>query len=285
MHSLLKNRHIGKSFFFSFVAALCWVIAESATDLAIGTKRIMFAWVIFNLLVCFALSILNLLPAVLTRLIRLSVAEEPFEGGGGVLASFIHYATFFLLIRIPYKILTGVYPLSSPTMILGLIGYIAWAVVSYVAAYFILTMPEMISSSKDEIIIPLSDSEKCLTALGDFMTILVSTLGERRKIDKLWVSVSDYLKDNDRVRKLVLNKGLRHDEIALNAVGSIAFKLLAAGELHAAFGTLSPDGEYVRKVWWVTANELVRRSYYKPDDVTNGIKSLDAAIVAAGPKS
>ena len=250
-----------------------------------SAERIMLAWAVFNLLICFVLSILNLLPAMFTRIIRLSLADEPFEGAGGVLASFIHYATFYLFIWIPFKIITGAYPLESPLMMLALLGYAAWAVISYVAAYFVLTMPQMIRSSKDEMYIPLNDSEKCLAALGDFMTILASNLGERRKIDKLWVSVSDYLKDNGRIQKLVLNKGLRHDEIALNAIGSVAFKLLADGELHAALGTLSPDGEYVRKVWWVTANELVRRSYYRPEDVTNGIESLDSAIVSASPKA
>jgi len=169
-------------------------------------------------------------------------------------------------------------------MMLGLAGYVAWTVLSCVGAYFVLTMPPVVGSSRDEIYVPLSDSDKCLAALGDFMTILSSTLGERRKIDKLWISISDYLKDNSRVQKLVLNKGLRHDEIALNAVGSFAYKLLADGEFHAAYGILSPDGEYVRKVWWVTANELARRSYYKPEDVTRGIQSLDAAIVSANPK-
>jgi len=285
LHSLLSNSHIKKSLYFSFVAALCWVIAEGARDLAIGAaERIMLAWAVFSLLICFALQIINLLPAIITRFIKLAVAEEPFGRAGGILASFIHYATLYVFILIPFRIITGAYQLNSPIMMLGLLGYVAWAVVSYTAAYFVLTMPQMIGSSKDEIIIPLNDSEKCLTALGDFMTVLASTLGERRKIDKLWVPVSEYLKDNDRIRKLVLNKGLRHDEIALNAVGSFAFKLLTGGELHAAFGTLSPDGEYVRKVWWVTANELVRRSYYRPEDVTQGIQSLDAAIVSVGPK-
>ena len=285
MPSLLSNRHIRKSLYFSFIAALCWVIAEGTRDLATGAaERIMLAWAGFNLLICFVLSILNLLPAMITRFIRISIAEEPFESRSGALASLIHYATLYLFIWIPYKILTGAYPMTSPTMILGVAGYIAWAVVSYVAAYFVLTMPQMISSSMDEIYIPLNDSDKCLAALGDFMTLLASTLGERRKIDKLWVTVSDYLKDNNRVQKLVLNKGLRHDEIALNVVGSVSYKLLAEGGLHAAYGTLSADGEYVRKIWWVTANELVRRSYSKPEDVTQGIQSLDSAIVSVGPK-
>jgi hypothetical protein len=169
-------------------------------------------------------------------------------------------------------------------MVMSLAAYIAWAVMSYIAAYSVITMPPILQNSMDSLYIPLNDSEKCLTALGDFMTLLVGQLGERRKVEKLWSPVYSYLKDTLKVQKLVLNKGLHHDEIALNAVGSIAFKLLADGELHADYGTLSPDGEYVRKVWWVTANELVRRSYNRPEDVTQGIQALDAAIVSIGPK-
>jgi hypothetical protein len=116
------------------------------------------------------------------------------------------------------------------------------------------------------------------------MTLLANQLGERRHVEKFWSPVYAYLKDTPKISKLVTNQRLHHDEITLNAVGSIAFKLLAEGGLHAAFGTLSPDGEYVRKVWWVAANELVRRSYYRPEDVTQGIQALDAAIVAVGPK-
>jgi len=284
LQSLLSNSHIRRTLYFSFIAALCWVIAEGSRDLAIGAaERIMLAWAVFNLLICFALQIINLLPAIITRFIRLAVSEEPFGRAGGVPASFIHYATLYVFIWIPFKIITGEYP-SSPVMILGLASYAAWAVVSYVAAYYVLTMPQMVGGAMNEMYIPLNDSEKCLTAFGDFVTVLAQSLGERRKIDKLWVPVSEYLKDNNRIQRLTLNKGLRHDEIALNAIGSVAYRLLAEGDLHAAFGTLSPDGEYVRKVWWVTANELARRSYYKPEDVTQGIQSLDAAIVSIGPK-
>ena len=285
MQLLLSNRYTRKSLYFSAIAALCWVIAEGARDLATGAAdTVMLAWAVFNLLICFVLSLLNLLPALITRTLRLATADEPFDSTGGAFASLIHYATFYLLIMTPYKIITGAYPLASPAMMLGLAGYIAWAVASYVAAYFVLTMPQESDSSMDEVHVPLSDSDKCLAALGDFMSILYSALGERRKVDKLWIPVSDYLKDNNKIQTLVLNKGLRHDQIALNAVGSVAYKLLTNGEMHAAFGTLSPDGEYVRKVWWVTANELVQRSYYRPEDVTQGIQSLDAAIVSVNPK-
>ncbi|MDR1132567.1 MAG: hypothetical protein LBL05_00300, partial [Synergistaceae bacterium] len=141
-------------------------------------------------------------------------------------------------------------------------------------------MPPIFRNSMEEILLPLDDSERCMTALGDFMTVLVAQLGERRHVEKLWSPVYTYLKDRLKVQKLVMNKGLKHDEIALNAVGSIAFRLLASGELHSDFGTLSPDGEYVRKIWWFTANELVRRSYYRPEDVAKGLESLDSAIVS-----
>jgi hypothetical protein len=282
---LLEIRNIRNALFFSFIASLCWVIAEAARDISIaaasgGQTKILFAGVVFNLLICFILSLLNLLPAVITRSM---IVQEPLEGMNATLVSLIHYATLYLLIGVPYNVFKGTFRLSSLPMILALVAYIAWAAVSYVAARAVLTTPPIMRDSS-EMDIPLNDSEKCIAALGDFMTLMVTNLGERRQIEKLWTPVYAYLKDNRKIQMLVLNKGLRHDQIALNAVGSIAYQLLSEGDLHAAFGTLSPDGEYVRKVWWVTANELVRRSYNKPDDVTQGLASLDAAIVSANPK-
>jgi hypothetical protein len=273
--------------FFSFVAALCWVIAEATRDIAIASAKggaigISFAWTTFNLLLCFILSLINLLPAVITRSM---ITQEPIEGATAVLVSFIHYATFYIVVRIPYNVITGAFQFKSIAMILCILAYLAWAAFSYISAYIVLSTPPMLgNNSMDSLYVSLDDSEKCLTELGDFMTLLASQLGERRQVEKFWSPVYSYLKEKPRIEKLVLNKRLRHDEIALNAVGSIAFKLLADGELHAAFGTLSQDGEYVRKVWWVAANELVRRSYYRPEDVTQGIQALDAAIVAVGPK-
>jgi hypothetical protein len=211
--------------------------------------------------------------------------QAPIEGTSAIFVSFIHYATFYVVIYIPYKVITGTSPLKPIAMVLAILAYLAWAAFSYVSAYIVLSMPPIAGgNSMESLYLPLNDSEKCLTELGDFMTLLASQLGERRKVEKFWSPVYSYLKETPRIEKLVLNKRLRHDEITLNAVGSIAFKLLADGELHAAFGTLSQDGEYVRKVWWVAANELVRRSYYRPEDVTQGIQALDAAIVTVGPK-
>jgi hypothetical protein len=167
-------------------------------------------------------------------------------------------------------------------MAASLTAYAAWTALSYAAAYCIVTMPPVIQGSRDELLIPLTDSDKCMTALGDYMTLLAQTLGERRKMEKLWNPVYVYLKDLPKIQNLVRNKGVKYDEIVLNAVGSIAFRLLASGELNANPGVLSPDGEFVRNVWWVTANELVRRNYNRPEDVAQGLEALDAAIVSAG---
>jgi hypothetical protein len=244
-----------------------------------GSSKVTFAAVVFLLLIDFVLCLLNLLPATITRSM---ITQSPLEPPMSILAALIHYATFFLVIRIPYGLITGSFRITSFIMAMSLAAYIAWAITSYIAAYIIITMPPILRSSMDEILLPLDDSEKCLTALGEFMTVLNAQLGERRQVERLWSPVYAYLKDKLKVQKLVMNKGLKHDEIALNAVGSIAFKLLTSGDLHSDFGTLSPDGEYVRKIWWFTANELVRRSYYRPDDVTKGLEALDSAIVSVG---
>jgi hypothetical protein len=281
---LLNNDSIRRTLFFSFIAALCWTIADATRGMGEsaaggGSTKVTFAAIMFLLLIDFILCLLNLLPAIITRSV---IAQAPLEPPTSVIAALVHYATFFLVIRIPYNIFTGGLRFTSLIMALSLAAYVAWAVTSYVAAYIIITMPPIFRSSMDEMLLPLDDSEKCLTALGDFMTVLAAHLGERRHVERLWSPVYSYLKDKLKVQKLVVNRGLKHDEIALNAVGSTAFKLLASGELHADFGTLSPDGEYVRKIWWFTANELVRRSYYRPEDVAKGLEALDSAIVSVG---
>jgi hypothetical protein len=246
------------------------------------SANVTFASVIFLFTIDFILSLLNLLPSIIARSM---VVREPMSGGGAVFTACIHYATIYLLIVIPYGFaVTGSFTLGSLPMAGSIIAYIAWAALSYVTAYHVLSMPPIMGNSENELLVSLNDSEKCLTALGDFMAILSPMIGEHRKAEKLWSEVYVYLKDIPKIKKFVMNKGLRHDEIALNAVGNIAFTILASGELHSAFGTLSPDGEYVRKVWWIAANELAKRSYCRPEDVTQGLQALDSAIVSADVK-
>jgi hypothetical protein len=281
---LLNNYSIRRSLFFSFIAALCWTIADAAISMGKSmadgeSSKVAFAAVVFWLFIDFILCLLNLLPATITRSM---IAQAPLEPPTSVIAALVHYATFFIAIGIPYGIITGGLRFTPLITAMTLAAYVGWAIMSYVAAYIIVTMPPIFHSSMNEILLPLDDSEKCLAALGEFMTALYAQLGERRHVERLWSPVYSYLKDRLKVQKLVMNKGLKHDELALNAVGSIAFKLLASGELHSDFGTLSPDGEYVRKIWWFTANELVRRSYYRPEDVTKGLEALDSAIVSVG---
>jgi len=244
------------------------------------SPKVSFAAIIFLLFIDFCLALLNLLPSVIARSM---IPGGQMGGSGAITATCVHYATFFLLIRIPYMLIMGRLHMGYLTEIGSVVSYAAWAAMSYVAAYHVVTIPPFMNSSPDEMLIPLTDSDKCAASLGDFMTLLAQALGERRKMEKLWNPVYTYLKELPKIQNLVHGKGLKHDQIALNAVGNIAFKMLASGELHAAYGVLSPDGEYVRKVWWVTANELVRRSYNGSDDVTQGLAALDAAIVSAGP--
>jgi hypothetical protein len=281
---LLNNDSIRRSLFFSFIAALCWTIADAAKGMGEsvadgGSSKVTFAAVIFLLLIDSILCLLNLLPAAITRSM---IAQAPLEPPMSVVAALVHYATFFLAIRLPYSIITGGFRFKPLVTAMILAAYVGWAITSYVAAYIIISMPPIFRGSMDEILLPLDDSEKCLTALGEFMTALVAQLGERRHVERLWSPVYSYLKDRPKVQKLVSDKRLKHDEIALNAVGSMAFKLLASGELHSNFGMLSPDGEYVRKIWWFTANELARRSYCRPEDVAKGLEALDSAIVSVG---
>jgi hypothetical protein len=283
---LLDNTNIRRVLIFSLESSLCWVLADilhgMGENIAHGLPaRVTFASAVFLFITDFILSLLNLLPSIIARSM---VARKPMSGGGAIFASCIHYATVYLLVIIPRGFMTGSFSLGSLPMIGGVIAYIVWAALSYITAYHVVSMPPIMGDSEVDLLIPLDDSEKCLTALGDFMALLSPVIGEHRKVEKLWSEVYVYLKDLPKIRKFVINKGLRHDEIALNAVGNIAFTMLAGGELHSAFGTLSPDGEYVRKVWWIAANELAKRSYCRPEDVTRGLQALDSAIVSADVK-
>jgi hypothetical protein len=283
----LDNTSIKRSFIFSFEAALCDVVSYEL--IGIGANRaagmsakVSFAAAVFYLFMYFCMAVINLLPATI---IRSTIVREPMEGSSAVGSSFICYAPVRLLAVIPYKIFfTNTMPIGSIWVIMGLVAELGWAFLSIAANYTIITMPPISKSSLEELTVPLNDSDKCMTALGDFMTLLHKQLGERRKMEKLWSPAYTYLKDLPKIQNLVRGQKLHYDEIVLNAVGSIAFKLLASGELHSSFGVLSPDGEYVRKVWWVTANELVNRSYNKPEDVTQGLQLLDSKIISVGPR-
>jgi hypothetical protein len=280
----LDNRSIRRSFIFSFEAALCGVLSYAMHNIyqssAIGVStKVSFSMVVFQLLIESCLALINLLPA---SIIRALILRKPASDNSAVMASFCCYASVYLIAVVPYNIFTGQMPLSSIWIILSLAADIGWAALSYAGSYSIVTMAPLLRDTMNELFVPLNDSEKCLTMLGDFMSLLHKQLGERRRMEKLWQPVYAYLKDLARIQKLVRNKGLRHDEIVLNAVGGTAYKILSSGKLHASFGVLSPDGEYVRKVWWIAANELVRRSYNKPEDVTQGLEALDAAIVSVG---
>jgi hypothetical protein len=243
--------------------------------------NVTFASVIFLFLIDFTLSLLNLLPSFIARSVS---SEWPMSGQSVTLAVGVNYATFYVFFAIPYGFLTGSFDFASLPMVGSIAAYIVWAVLSYMSAYRVISMPRAMKNPENEMAVPLNDSEKCLAALGDFMAILTPMIGEHRKMEKLWSGVYVYLRDLPKIQKFVREKGLRHDEIVLNAVGNIAFTMLARGEFHLAFGTLSPDGEYVRKVWWIAANELAKRSYCGPEDVTRGLSALDEAIVSVGAR-
>jgi hypothetical protein len=276
---LLDRSNVRRILFFSLEAALCWTIAEVLSELAVSSTKISFAEIVFLFLIDFCLELIFLTPGMTAR----AIAGGPPEGSARIIMTGVHYATYYVFFRIPFLLMTGRFGAASWAMAGSILFYAAWAGLSYAAVWRLLLMPQVIpGGSMDEMYAALTDSDKCMTSLGDFMTILAQTLGERRPMEKLWQPVYAYLKDLPKIQNLVRGKGIRHDEIVLNAVGSIAFRLLAGGGLHSAPGVLSPDGEYVRKVWWVTANELVRRSYNKPEDVTEGLRALDAAILSVG---
>ena len=280
----INNLSIRRSFIFSFEAALCNVLAYALHDIQLrsadgSSTKFSFGMAMIQLFFCACLALINLLPALV---IRGAILRRPESGGVAITASFCCYASIYFIGVLPYNVITGEFRIFSLWNALSLVAKLVWAFLSYAANYHIITMPTLCRDSMGELYIPLTESDKCMTFLGDYMALLYSQIGERRQMEKLWNPVYSYLKDTERIRNLVQSNRLSHDQIVLNAVGSIAYKLLSGGDLHSGPGTLSPDGEYARKVWWVTANELVRRSYNQPEDVSQGLAALDAAIVSAG---
>jgi hypothetical protein len=234
-----------------------------------------------QLLVYMCVSVINLLPAMI---IRFLVVREPLSGGDARLASVVHYATISLVAVTPYQILTGEISLGSVYVIFMLLARLFWALLSYVAAYVIIVIPQTHTDPVNEHIVPLDDSMLCLGALGEFMSILRGRLGAGYPMESLWRPVYAYLKNEELMKKLITTKGLAHDQIVLNAVGSMAFRLLSSGELHSSRGVLTPEGEYVREVWMNAGSELVNRMYSSPEEMKRGTEMMDAAVAASGDR-
>jgi hypothetical protein len=231
-----------------------------------------------QLLVYMCAAVVNLLPAMIVRFL---VSGEPLYGGGALFGSAFHYATASLFFVTPYRMVTGSAPLASMYAVFMLLAEAVWAALSYAAAYMIVSMPQPEGDASD-ITVELDDSTLCLAALGEFMNMIRGRHGASSAMEVLWQPVYAYLRNEELMRKLVKTQGLAHDQIVLNAVGSIAFRLLSNGAFHASQGVLTPEGEYVKKVWMSAGNELVRRSYSGPDDMNSGTLRMEAAVEAAG---
>ena len=145
---MLNNDSIRRSLFFSFIAALCWTIADAAKGIGEsmadgGSSKVTFAAVMFLLFIDFTLSLINLLPAAITRSM---IAQAPMEPPASVIAALGHYAPFFLVIRLPYSIITGGFRFAPLIAAMSLAAYVGWAIMSYAAAYIVITMPPIFRS-------------------------------------------------------------------------------------------------------------------------------------------
>ncbi len=213
-------------------------------------------------------------------LIRFLYPGKPLEGATAVLVSLINYATIMLLMALPYRLPLGNLGGGEVYYTLSCLAKMGGAVMILLAANVVLRMPE--AGEPTAIDVPLTDAEKCLSALGDFIEVVKAQLGRHEVQDRLWGPVYSYLNNEMTVRNIVLTKHIAPDELMLNAVGSLSYRLLAGGSYHASLGVLNPQGEYLWGVWYLAANELVRRGYGSAQDMQRGVEALTAAVLSAG---
>jgi hypothetical protein len=186
-----------------------------------------------------------------------------------------------LIMALPWQLMFGNIGGGTAYFLLSRVMRILFAFIILMNGYFILETPEKKVHSTQRMDMPLDNSTKCMLKLGSFINYVKNNLGSEISVEKLWQPVYAYLK-NEEIINGAVNQGMSPDAIVLNAVGSMAFRLLAAGRFHHPGGSLSLEGEYVVSIWKIAADELIRNSFNTPDDMARGLAALEEAIRRAG---
>jgi hypothetical protein len=143
------------------------------------------------------------------------------------------------------------------------------------AGFGILTVQDPPAYSGD--IIPADNQTQCMMKLGTFIGYANENIRENRgETDVIWHWVYEYLKDRDTIERAA-QRGARLDEIVLNAVGAIAYRLLSSGKFSNG-GAPSPEEKYLLAVWKLAAGELVRLSFNTADEMDRGFAALSDLI-------
>ncbi|MDR1482612.1 MAG: hypothetical protein LBI74_08305 [Synergistaceae bacterium] len=215
--------------------------------------------------------VLALLYLVIPIVIRYVVYARPLSGRQALLASFVNYATIDMILAMPYQLLTGQVTSAISLFVASCAASITAAAFNIAACHVMLMIPD---DGDIDAIVSLDDYTICVSELGNFINLTKAGSRKTFPVENLWRPVLEYLKRGRTIKNAIREKGAHHDEIVLNAVGSMAFRLLSSGEYNVSPGVLSKEGEYLREIWKLAANELVRRRYNTPDDMARGLTAL-----------
>jgi hypothetical protein len=280
----LVDERAVKIFFFSVGASLCGLLSDILNNSYLvasgneGGMKFSVMATIFQWIFAFFISTINLLPPFF---IRFLLVGKKLETEWSIAAAAINYAAIMLIMALPWQFMFGNVGGGAAYFLLSRVMKMLFASIILISGYFILETPERKWRSAPQMEMPLDNSTRCLLKLGSFINYVKTNLGSEISVENLWQPVYTYLK-NEEVINGAVNQGMTPDAIVLNAVGSMAFRLLAAGVFHHPGGPLSLEGEYVVSIWKIAADELIRNSFNTPADMARGLAALEEAIRRAG---
>ncbi|MDR3353930.1 MAG: hypothetical protein LBO21_02685 [Synergistaceae bacterium] len=208
---------------------------------------------------------------VIPVIVRYLIYARPLTGKHALLASLVNYPTIEIILAMPYQLVIGRVTHDVPIFVALCAARMAAAVFCIAACRIMLVIPD---NEDVDAAVSLDDYTRCVSELGKFINLVKASLRDRFPAENLWRAVLAYLKNGATIKKAIREKGVHHDEIVLNAVGSIAFRLLSSGGYNVSAGVLSKEGEYLKEIWRLAAHELVRRRYNTPDDMARGLAAL-----------
>jgi hypothetical protein len=238
----------------------------------------MFLPLLFNWMAYFFVALLCL---VLPVIVRFFVFCEPLRKEWAFWASLINYPTIMMLQSLPYRLAIGGVSGGTPYFVASCIAGMVAAAFSMASGYVMLRVPD---DGEVNVAAPIDDSTICVSELGDFINLVKKSSRRNYSLENLWQPVYSYLKNTGTIKKAISEKGATHDEIVLNAVGSMVFRLLSSERYNASPGELNPEGEYLKEIWKMAAHELVRRNYNTPDDMARGLAALYSLTASSARK-
>jgi hypothetical protein len=214
---------------------------------------------------------LTLLYLIVPAIVRYLVYARPLNRKHAFWASLVNYPAIEMILAAPYQLVTGRVTGSILLFAASCASNMAAAAFSIAAGRVMLMIPD---NEDIDAAVSLDDYTRCVSELGNFISLAKASSRERFPIENLWRAVFEYLKRSATIKKAIREKGAHHDEIVLNAVGSMAFRLLSSGEYNVSPGVFDREGEYLKEIWKLAAHELVRRKYNTPDDLARGLAAL-----------